>query len=98
MKATLINKYRYDLDNGNLIEMIIWNVPEPVVGSKHSYKYRLFFGNNEKRIIGYDNERPKGDHRHYGEHEEFYRFSTIEQLVKDFFNDVEQWESQAENR
>ncbi len=39
----------------------------------------------------YDNERGKGDHRHLGEREEAYRFTTVEQLLADFERDVRNW-------
>jgi len=37
----------------------------------------------------YDNERGKGDHRHYGAREEPYNFTTVESLWADFQADVE---------
>jgi hypothetical protein len=43
-----------------------------------------------KRVIGYDNSERKGDHRHYGDAEEPYGFTTLRQLTDDFLNDVEQ--------
>lgn len=89
MKAELILKDKIAYDGGFIQEMIIWKVPVPVEGSKHNYKYRLFYGLPGTRIIGYDNERPKGDHRHYDDQEENYTFSTVQQLVNDFLNDVE---------
>ena len=55
----------------------------------HGLKYSLFFGRAGERIIGYDNEKGKGDHRHYRSQEEPYRFSSLEQLIRDFENDVE---------
>ncbi|HTY48422.1 MAG TPA: DUF6516 family protein [Steroidobacteraceae bacterium] len=39
--------------------MVIWRVPRPVKGSSHPYKYRLFYGSPQGRIVGYDNERGK---------------------------------------
>lgn len=79
-----------------IIEIVVWQVPQPVLGSQHPYKYRLFYGNAEhRRIVGYDNERPKGDHRHYGEYEEAYLFTTVEQLMADFFADVQRIRRQA---
>ena len=57
-------------------------------GSKHSYKYRLFYGLSGKRIVGYDNERGKGDHRHLDGRETPYRFTTVETLVAEFLRDV----------
>lgn len=35
-----------------------------------------------------DNERGKGDHRHYGAREEAYVFTDIETLIADFLADV----------
>ena len=90
MKAKLILKDRIVYEGGYIQEMVIWEVPQPVVRSQHLYKYRLFFGLPDQRIVGYDNERPKGDHRHYGEREEAYPFATIQQLVGDFLADVEE--------
>ena len=36
----------------------------------------------------YDNERGKGDHRHFMGAEALYSFSTVEQLMVDFWSDV----------
>ena len=41
--------------------------------------------------LRYDNERGKGDHRHVGEKEEDYTFTTLEKLLDDFERDVENW-------
>ncbi len=96
MSATQLYKDRFDYNDGMIIEIVVWQVPKPVVGSQHHYKYRLFYGSAEhKRVVGYDNERPKGDHRHYGEHEETYIFTTVEQLMADFFADVQRIRRQA---
>jgi len=35
-----------------------------------------------------EQERGKGDHRHFGGTERLYRFITIEQLLRDFWLDV----------
>lgn len=42
-----------------------------------------------KRVIGYDNERGKGDHRHVRASEEPYLFESVETLLADFLADVE---------
>jgi hypothetical protein len=52
-------------------------------------KYSLFYGRDGVRIVGYDNERGKGDHKHLGEMETRYRFVSMEKLVADFLADVE---------
>lgn len=69
--------------------MVVWQVPKPVPPSEHSFKYRLVFVREGKRLVGYDNERGKGDHRHLGGRELAYRFVDIETLVADFLRDVE---------
>jgi len=75
-------------DDGGIVELKIWAAPEPVPGSRHSLKYSLYYGKAGERLVGYDNERGKGDHRHYKDREEAYSFTTVEQLVADFEADV----------
>ena len=96
MAAKLIFKDRVLYDTGHIQEMVIWELPESVVGSAHHYKYSLFYGKPGERIIGYDNERPKGDHRHYRAHEEDYTFTTVKQLVADFMSDIEEQRRQKD--
>lgn len=69
--------------------MVVWRVPKPVPPSEHPFKYRLVFVRDGKRVVGYDNERGKGDHKHLGQRELAYRFVDIETLVADFLRDVE---------
>ncbi|MGE0408099.1 MAG: DUF6516 family protein [Amphiplicatus sp.] len=42
-------------------------------------------------MLRYDNEAGKGDHKHVGEREAFYRFVDVETLQADFWADVEKW-------
>lgn len=42
MKAELLFEQRIDYDDGAIVEMVIWRVPEPVPPSRHDLKYRLF--------------------------------------------------------
>jgi hypothetical protein len=75
---------------GRIIEVVIWNLSEPLPGSAHPYKYRLFYGQADGHcIVRYDNERGKGDHRHVAENEESYTFSTLRKLIEDFEADIE---------
>jgi hypothetical protein len=74
--------------DGATLEVTIYAVRSPVPGSKHRLKYSLFYGKDGKRLVGYDNEKPKGDHRHYGRSEMPYTFSTVERLIADFLADV----------
>jgi hypothetical protein len=88
MKATLLYRFRREFDDRAILEVIVWQVPKPVEGCSHPYKYRLFYGFPGQRIIGYDNERPKGDHRHTVYGEEHYTFTGPEKLIDDFLADV----------
>jgi Family of unknown function (DUF6516) len=77
------------LPDGSIIEMTIWHLPATSAERPHGLKYSLYFGKDGQRIVGYDNEAGKGDHRHYGTREEAYTFTTAEALVADFLADVE---------
>ena len=88
MKATRIFSDRMDYGDGAILEMTIWSVPKPVLGSVHHLKYSLFYGLPGQRLIGYDNERGKGDHRHVGDREEAYAFTSPEAMIADFLADV----------
>jgi hypothetical protein len=87
-RARLIRHIKRRFDDGMILEMVLWEVPNPVPGSKHGLKYSLFYGNENARLIGYDNEAGKGDHRHYGAFEQPYCFTTAERLLEDFLADV----------
>ncbi|CAO3412995.1 hypothetical protein [Azospirillum endophyticum] len=56
--------------------------------SEHRYKYSLFYGRNGERIVGYDNEKGNGDHKHIRGRELPVRFETMEQLIDQLFSDV----------
>ncbi|MSV29269.1 MAG: hypothetical protein EXQ52_11110 [Bryobacterales bacterium] len=88
MKAALLFRQRIGYDDGSIVEMVLWRVPSPVPPSAHSLKYSLFYGRPGVREVGYDNERGKGDHRHFQGVETIYAFSTVEQLIADFWSDV----------
>ena len=88
MDAELLHYERIDYDDGGIVEMVLWRVPSPVPPSTHDLKYSLFYGRPGVREVGYDNERGKGDHRHLQGVEAAYIFSSVEQLMVDFWSDV----------
>ena len=90
MKARLLYEFKQSYDDGATIEMVIWEVPGAVAGSAHRYKYRLYYGYPGRRVVGYDNEAEKGDHRHLESAESAYKFVSVETLVEDFLADVKQ--------
>ena len=87
-RARLIFHRKRYYDDGTIVELTLWLVPEPVRGSGHPFKYSLFYGRPGERLVAYDNEPGKGDHRHYRDREEPYRFTSPEQLIRDFLADI----------
>ena len=77
-----------DAYGSGFIEIVIWQVPQPIPPSEHPYKYRLVYVLEGLRLVGYDNERGKGDHRHIGNAEMTYSFVSPQQLMADFLADV----------
>ncbi len=94
MKAALITSFKDVAPNGDLMELVVWRVPKPVPPCAHDFKYRLVYVVNGTRIIGYDNERGKGDHRHVAGEEDEYTFTSVDQLIEDFIAEVELWKSE----
>ena len=92
MDAVPVARAKEVRDDGSIIEIVIWQLPEPLPPSMHTYKYRLYFGATGVSRVRYDNERGKGDHRHIGDNEFDYVFTSVEQLLVDFRLDVERWE------
>ena len=87
-KAELVHREKSGLPDGAIVEMVIWRLPEPMPGSGHPYTYRLFYGRAGERIVGFDNERGKGDHCHLDGVEFNYAFTTVENLMQDFPTEV----------
>ncbi|MBZ4266229.1 DUF6516 family protein, partial [Streptococcus pneumoniae] len=69
-------------------EVVVWQLPKPVSGSNHTYKYRLAYIVDGACVLRYDNETGKGDHRHFGKKERVYTFETLDKLVTDFELDI----------
>ena len=87
-KAVLLYRDKAVLPDDAIVEMTIWRLPTPDAGRPHGLKYSLFYGRPGERIVGYDNEAGKGDHRHYRDREEPYAFTDVETLVADFLADL----------
>lgn len=95
MAATLLFKDKYIYRDGAIREMVIWRLPASDTERPHGLKYRLYYGYSGRCLVRYDNERGKGDHRHYNDHEgndyeEAYSWVSVQQLVADFRADIEQ--------
>lgn len=86
MKTHQLFRYK-DRQGDVIVEMVIWSLPKATEERPHSLKYRLFCGRPGESLVRYDNEAGKGDHRHYGNREERYRFESVERLLADFRQD-----------
>jgi len=69
--------------------MVIWRLPDKDSERPQGLKYRLYYGYPDRCLVRYDNERSKGDHRHDGDQEQPYTFTSVEQLIQDFKTDIE---------
>ena len=86
--AILIEDRKLLLDSGAIVQIKVWQLLEATEERPHGLKYSLFYGRPGDRVVGYDNEAGKGDHRHYREREETYEFTTYQNLLADFWQDV----------
>lgn len=89
MKAVELLRRRIPYSELAFAELVLWQLPAPLPGSKHSYKYRLAYVVNGVCVLRYDNESGKGDHRHAGGQESRYVFEDVDQLLADFQRDIE---------
>ena len=91
MKALPLIRRRVVLAADAFVEVVVWRVREPVPPASHPFKYRLAYVVEGQCVVRYDNERGKGDHRHAGNAESVYSFTTPEQLISDFEAEVKRW-------
>ena len=89
MHAHLITRFKSVDDDSGVMEMVVWKVPHSVPPSEHGYKYRAVYVKDGVRIVGFDNERGKGDHVHLEGRELPYLFTSVEALVEDFIAAVQ---------
>lgn len=78
-------------------ELVLWRLPKPLEGSLHEFKYSLAYVVRGECVLLYDNEAGKGDQRHFGGKESANMFTTPEQLVADFQNDIARWNHENRN-
>jgi hypothetical protein len=93
MKAMLVNHVKVRDERGNIVETRMWQV-SPTPDKPHGYKYSLVYIANGVRVIGYDNGEGQGDHRHFGDKQQPYNFTTLKQLAGEFLADVETWKKE----
>jgi uncharacterized protein DUF6516 len=91
MPARLLLRERRVVSEGRFADIVIWQLQRPVPSSTHRFKYRLAFVVNEVCVLRFDNEAGKGDHKHLGAEQVPYAFTTLEQLVADFWSEIDRW-------
>lgn len=89
MKATELLRRRIPYSERSFAELVLWQLPVPLAGSAHSYKYRLAYVVDGVCVLRYDNESGKGDHRHYRGKESRYSFDGVDKLLASFQRDIE---------
>jgi len=89
MAAQRITAIKNINPDGSILEIVIWKVPKSVPPTDHGYKYRAVYVVDGVRIVGFDNERGKGDHCHMDGKELPYTFISVDQLLEDFIAAVE---------
>jgi len=91
MNAERMLKERLVVSEDTFVEIMVWRLPSAMAGSQHDFKYRLAVVVNGRCVLRYDNEPGKGDHKHIGEDQIPYTFTTPQTLLDDFWNDVDNW-------
>jgi hypothetical protein len=91
MKAIELIRTRIAFSETTFAELVLWQVPKPVAGSTHGFKYRLAYVVGGVCVVRYDNEVDKGDHRHFNGKESAYIFKTPDKLIADFQRDIARW-------
>lgn len=84
MRARSITRFKDVTAEGDIIELVIWRVPQPVPPATHGLEYRAAYVVNGVRVVGFDNERDKGDHCHLDGRDRPYTSTSVEQLIEDF--------------
>lgn len=84
MKAEWITRFKSVAADGGVMELVVWRVPRPLPPADHACKHRAVFVADGVRVVGFDNERGKGDHCHLHGRELPCTFTTVDALVGDF--------------
>ena len=88
MKAKALIDTRIVYAENAFAELVLWQLPQPLAGSTHRFKYRLAYVVAGECVIRYDNEAGKGDHRHFRNRKSSYVFVDVETLLTDFQRDI----------
>ena len=91
MDAVLVLRERLQISDTVYVEMVVWQVPKALKGSNHAFKYRLALISGGICVLRFDNAAGKGDHKHVGNREVPYTFGSVDDLLVDFWTEVDTW-------
>ena len=97
MKAKLLVRQRVEVNAKAFAEIVIWQLPQALAGSRHNFKYRLAYIESGVCVMRYDNEAGKGDHRHLLGVKINYGFTSPRKLAADFFDDIKRYQHDRTN-
>ena len=97
MKAFVFVRARLAYSASAFAQLAPWQVPKPVAGSRHGFKYRLVYVVGGVCVLRDDNEGGKGDHRHVEGKESRCVFTTPDQLIADLQRDIARWNHENRN-
>ncbi len=87
--AKLLVRRKNISPDGSLVDVVVWGVLESEKYPE-GVRYRLAYiaKRGRRPAVLYDNHYPKGHHRHIGATEMPYHYQNIDNLFKDFENDI----------
>ena len=88
IRALLLLRERIPFSEDSFAELVLWQLPAPLAGSVHAFKYRLAFVKAGVCIVRFDSEAGKGDHCHVRGRRRPYGFVSPEKLVEDFLREA----------
>ena len=91
-RATLVIDRKENRVDGSIIQAVVWELPVPLMGSLHRFKYRLYYGKDGICLVRFDKEQGKGDYKHLRGIESPYLFKDISTLLKDFREAIREYE------
>ena len=94
MKAVELFRRRIVYSERSFAELVLGRAPKLLAGPNHAFKYRLVYVVDGECVLRFDNKTGKGDHRHFGNKEGHYTFSTPEKLIADFQRDIARWNNE----
>ena len=83
----VLNEKLFLKQENAFVKLRVWRVPKSRFFPE-GVKYSFALIHTGKRILGYDNERGKGHHKHIYEKEEKISFVSYKELRKEFLEEV----------